>query len=84
MVPSLKDVDNYQAMQYQPYSNSPKTLGSCGACHSSSRGEDDLGEYAEAHGGSKPEKENGCFICHTSVEVTIAKWPHAFTWQNSN
>lgn len=84
MVPSLKDVDNYQAMQYQPYSSSPKTLGSCGACHSSSRGESNLGEYAEVHGGSKPEKENGCFICHTSVDATTSKWPHAFTWKNSN
>jgi hypothetical protein len=84
MVPSLKDVDNYQALQYQPYSKSPKTLGSCGACHGSSRGDDDLGEFMEVHGGSKPEKENGCFICHTSVEYNISKWPHAFTWKNSN
>ena len=84
MVPSLKDVDNYQAMQYQPYSNSPKTLGSCGTCHHSSRGEDDLEEYAEVHGGSNPEKQNGCFICHTSVKTEITKWPHSFTWQNSN
>ncbi|MDX9772442.1 MAG: hypothetical protein RBT02_03360 [Bacteroidales bacterium] len=84
MVPSLKDVDNYQAMQYQPYSKSPKTLGSCGTCHGSSRGDDNLNEFMEVHGGSKPEKENGCFICHTSVENSIAKWPHAFTWKNSN
>jgi len=84
MVPSLKEVDNYQAMQYQPYSSSPKTLGSCGTCHDSSRGEGNIGEYAEAHGGSNPEKQNGCFICHTSVEANISKWPHAFTWQNSN
>jgi len=84
MVPSLKDVDNYQAMQYQPYSKSPKTLGSCGACHGSSRGDDNIKEFMETHGGSKPEKENGCFICHTSVENNTAKWPHAFTWKNSN
>jgi len=84
MVPSLKDADNYQAIQYQPYSDSPKTLGSCGTCHHSSRGEDDLGEYAEVHGGSNPEKQNGCFICHTSVKTDITKWPHSFTWPNSN
>lgn len=84
MVPSLKDADNYQSMQYQPYSKSPKTLGSCGTCHGSSRGDDDLKEFMKAHGGSKPDKENGCFICHTSVEYKIAKWPHAFTWKNSN
>ena len=84
MVPSLKEADNYQAIQYQPYSKSPKTLGSCGTCHGSSRGDDDLGEYMEVHGGSRPEKENGCFICHTSVENNTSKWPHAFTWKNSN
>ncbi|MDM8003475.1 MAG: multiheme c-type cytochrome [Bacteroidota bacterium] len=84
MVPSLKDADNYQAMQYQPYSKSPKTLGSCGTCHGSSRGENEIEDYAEVHGGSNPEKENGCYICHTSVQANTAKWPHAFTWQNSN
>lgn len=84
MVPSLKDADNYQAMQYQPYSKSPKTLGSCGTCHSSSRGENEIEDYAEVHGGSNPEKENGCYICHTSVQANTAKWPHAFTWQDSN
>jgi hypothetical protein len=84
MVPSLKEPDNYQAMQYQPYSSSPKTLGSCGTCHRSSRGENEIGDYAEAHGGSNPEKQNGCFICHTSVKTDISKWPHSFTWQNSN
>jgi len=84
MVPSLKDADNYQAMQYQPYSKSPKTLGSCGTCHSSSRGESEIDDYAEVHGGSNPEKENGCYICHTSVQSNTARWPHAFTWQDSN
>ena len=84
MVPSLKDVDNYQAMQYQPYSHSPKTLGSCGTCHDSSRGENDMGEYAAKHGGSNPEVVNGCYICHTAVYNTTGEWPHAYTWKNSN
>jgi hypothetical protein len=84
MVPSLKDVDNYQAMQYQPYSNSPKSLGSCGTCHDNSRGEGNTGEYAEVHGGSNPGKINGCYICHTSVYNTSSEWPHAYTWKNSN
>ncbi|MGB8358232.1 MAG: hypothetical protein WCD55_06410 [Bacteroidales bacterium] len=84
MVPSSKAVDNYQAMQYQPYSTSPKTLGSCGTCHSSSRGESDMGEYAGQHGGSNPETKNGCFICHTSVSTNTSSWPHAYTWKNSN
>jgi hypothetical protein len=84
MVPSSKDVDNYQAMQYQSYSTSPKTLGSCGTCHDSSRGVSDMGEYAGMHGGSNPEKMNGCFICHTSVSTNTSEWPHAYTWKNSN
>ncbi len=85
MVPSLKDPDNYQAMQYQPYSDSPKTLGSCGTCHDSSRGEEeDISEYEEEHGGSNPEEINGCFICHTEVHNTRDKWPHSYTWKNSN
>src|SRR5659263_46341 len=82
MVPSSKDVDNYQAMQYQPYSTSPKTLGSCGTCHDSSRGVSDMGEYAGQHGGSNPETMNGCFICHTSVSTSTGDWPHAYTWKN--
>jgi hypothetical protein len=84
MIPSSKDVDNYQAMQYQPYSTSPKTLGSCGTCHDSSRGESDMGEYAGMHGGSNPEEMNGCYICHTSVSTVTSEWPHAYTWKNSN
>jgi hypothetical protein len=43
-----------------------------------------MGEYAEMHGGSNPEKMNGCFICHTSVSINTSSWPHAYTWKNSN
>jgi hypothetical protein len=43
-----------------------------------------MGEYAEKHGGSKPEEMNGCFICHTSVSTNTGEWPHAYTWKNSN
>lgn len=85
MVPSLKESDNYQAMQYQPYSKSPKTIGSCGTCHSSSRGaEDEISDFLEKHGGSDPEKIIGCFICHTAVYGNTSQWPHAYTWKNNN
>jgi len=85
MVPSLEDADNYQAMQYQPYSNSPKTLASCGACHDNSRGEEDeISEFVEKHGGADPEKITGCYICHTAVYDERSQWPHAYTWKNSN
>jgi hypothetical protein len=85
MVPSLKASDNYQAMQYQPYSDSPKSLGSCGTCHGNSRGEEgEMDGFVEKHGGSNPEKVIGCFICHTVVYNNTGEWPHSYTWKNSN
>ena len=72
-------------MQYQPYSKSPKSLGSCGTCHDNSRGEEgDISEYEEVHGTDKPEEINGCFICHTAVYNTRDQWPHGYTWKNTN
>jgi len=85
MVPSSNASDNYQAMQYQPYSDSPKSLASCGACHDNSRGEEDeISEFTEEHGGDDPEKIIGCFICHTTVYGNTSEWPHSYTWKNSN
>jgi len=76
MVPSREAADNYQALQYQ---GAAKTIGSCGACHGSSRGAG-LSEFGEAHGGTNPEVRNGCHMCHTVVPTTTAKWPHSFEW----
>jgi hypothetical protein len=84
MIPSLVAKDNYQALQYQGSTNRVKSIASCGVCHESSRGEDNMGDFAETHGGPKPEKTNSCHICHTSVSTDSAKWPHAYTWKNSN
>jgi hypothetical protein len=85
MVPSSNDKDNYQTMMYQNYAKSPKTIASCGTCHDNSRGESgEMGEYLEKHGGSNPEEINGCFICHTTVYLDTEKWPHSFTWKNTN
>jgi hypothetical protein len=85
MVPSSSDKDNYQSMMYQTYAKSPKTIASCGTCHEDSRGAyQDIGDYSEVHGGTNPEKVNGCFICHTNVQSNTSEWPHSYTWTNSN
>lgn len=75
-VPSRVDIDNYQSQQYQNYA---KAIGSCGACHSSSKGQD-LSDFLEAHGsGGRP---NACYVCHTAITSTnTAKWPHQFQWK---
>jgi hypothetical protein len=78
MIPTNILSDNYQALQYQ---GAEKTIGSCGACHGSSRGPGELGDFAEEHGGSSPRVPNACAICHTSVTTNTAQWPHSFQWQ---
>jgi hypothetical protein len=70
--------DNFQALQYQ---GKALTIGACETCHKTSRGDDNLGEYMEEHGGPNPEKSNACNVCHTAVTTTnISKWPHMFQW----
>jgi hypothetical protein len=83
MYPSREATDNYQPIQYQG-SAKIKSIGSCGVCHSSSRGAGNISEFGEAHAGTSPEHKNGCHICHTVVSTNTAAWPHAFTWNNSN
>jgi len=83
MYPSRETADNYQPNQYQ--GSKIKTIGSCGICHSSSRGESgDLNEFSGRHGGTSPKTSIGCRVCHTSVSSNTAKWPHAYTWKNTN
>lgn len=84
MIPTNKAVDNYQALQYQNFGGRVKTMGSCGGCHPNSRGDSEMGEFGEAHGGSNPERPNACHVCHTVVPTTTNLWPHAYTWTNSN
>jgi len=84
MIPSLVAKDNYQSLQYQGSTGKVKSIGSCGVCHSSSRGESEIGDFAEEHGGTVPKKMNSCHICHTSLSIDTTKWPHAYTWKNSN
>jgi hypothetical protein len=82
-VGSFTNWDGYQSQQYQGYSTRVKSIGSCGVCHDSSRGEGSS-EFAEAHGGPNPEQENGCYACHTAVPSSTVDWPHSFQWRNSN
>jgi hypothetical protein len=83
MIPTSVASDNYQALQYQGSSGPVKSIGSCGVCHSSSRGGGDIGEFAGTHGGSSPEHKTACHVCHTQVTTDTALWPHAYDWKNS-
>lgn len=77
MVPSREASDNYQAQQYQGVS---KSLGSCGVCHSGSRGAG-TGEFLGEHGAGR--RSTACNICHTAVtSVNTARWPHQYQWKN--
>lgn len=85
MMPSREASDNYQSVQYQGFTSKIKSIGSCGVCHNSSRGESgNLGEFAETHGSLNPERVIGCSACHTAMSTNTALWPHAYTWKNSN
>jgi len=78
MVPTRIQLDNYQALQYE---GAAKSIGSCGACHPSSRGQGAGGDFLEEHGGTNPRVPSACSICHTSVPANTAQWPHAFQWR---
>ena len=62
-VPSTKESDNYQAVQYQ---GKALSLGSCKVCHSTSKG-GGLNGIVTAHGGSRP---TSCTVCHTGPITT--------------
>ncbi len=82
MYPSREAKDNYQPNQYM--GSTIKTIGSCGVCHDDSRGEGVGGEFAEVHGGTNPEAQNACHVCHTAISTNTAAWPHSYTWHNTN
>ncbi len=82
MIPSRENADNYQALQYQ---DADVTIGSCAACHDSSKPEDgDIEEFREKHAGSNPERRSACAVCHTALpaDVTSTSFPHQFEWSN--
>ena len=72
-VPSTKDPDNYQALQYQ---NKALALGSCRVCHDTSKG-GGLNGVVSAHGGTQP---TACNVCHTGPITTTNPYnfPHRF------
>jgi hypothetical protein len=76
-VPSTKDVDNYQALQYQAKA---LALGSCRVCHSTSRG-GGLNGVVAAHGSGRA---TACNVCHTGSITTNnpAQFPHRFQQRN--
>jgi hypothetical protein len=81
MMPSREASDNYQAVQYQTTVNS---IGTCGTCHKSSRGEGGVElakKFASKHGGRSTDEPTACHVCHTAVSSNLAKWPHSFQWR---
>jgi nitrate/TMAO reductase-like tetraheme cytochrome c subunit len=81
---TFKNWDSYQSIQYQGYTSTVKSIGSCGVCHQSSRGQErSIGEFSEIHGSLGPEQPIGCSACHTSIPARTAAWPHAYQWKNS-
>jgi hypothetical protein len=78
MVPSREAKDNYQAVTYQ---GKAVTIGSCGACHSTSKGAGSS-EFMETHGGTSPEERSACAVCHTAVlSAETNLWPHKYSWR---
>lgn len=77
MVPSRQASDNYQSQQYQTRT---KSIGSCGVCHSGSKGAG-LGEFLGQHGSGGVF--TACNVCHTVVTTTnTTNWPHQYQWKN--
>ena len=76
-VPSDKEADNYQALQYQAKALS---LGSCKVCHKDSKGGGLIG-IVDAHGGGQP---TSCTVCHTGPIRTTnpLNFPHSFQHRN--
>ncbi len=72
-VPTSKDPDNAQAIQYQAKALS---LGSCRVCHKTSKG-GGLNGIVSAHGGTQP---TACNVCHTGPIRTNNPlgFPHQF------
>jgi len=78
MVPSREASDNYQALQYQGVA---KSIGSCGGCHSGSRGAGSA-DFLSNHGASG-ETPSACNVCHTGITASdTSKWPHQYQWHN--
>jgi hypothetical protein len=85
MVPSSQPSDNYQARQYMSQlpganPNTETSMGSCGACHNSSKPHS-LNGWIEEH---RSEHTSACNVCHTGFTDpgSSSKWPHNFQWKD--
>ncbi len=80
MLPSREAGDSYTTIKYQGSKAAVKTIGSCGACHSSNHGEG-FSDWNSEHGGSSPQVQSACSVCHTGFQNPIqANFPHQFQW----
>jgi len=72
-VPSTKDPDNAQAVQYQ---TKALTIGDCKVCHKTSKG-GGLNQVLQGHSGNQP---TACNVCHTGPIRTTNPigFPHQF------
>ena len=80
MLPSREAGDSYTTIKYQGAKAAVKTIGSCGACHSSNHGEG-YTDWKSEHGGASPQVQSACNVCHTGFQNPIqANFPHQFQW----
>jgi hypothetical protein len=80
MLPSSQPMDSYSAAKYQGTAAAQKTIGSCGACHSSNHGEG-FSEWRGEHGATGTSTESACNVCHTGfLNPVQANFPHEFKW----
>ena len=80
MLPSNQAMDSYTSVRYQGKAVAEKTIGSCGACHSSNHGEGFTNWY-DKHGKPGAEVQSACNVCHTGFQnPTQANFPHQFQW----
>jgi hypothetical protein len=80
MLPSNVAGDSYSAVYYQGKEAAEKTIGSCGACHSSNHGKG-FSDWYDTHGRSGAGTQSACNVCHTGFTNPIqANFPHQFLW----
>jgi len=80
MLPSNQAMDSYTAVRYQGKVAAEKTIGSCGACHSSNHGEGFTNWY-DKHGKPTADTQSACNVCHTGFQNPVqANFPHQFQW----
>lgn len=88
MVPSSEASDNYQAHQYlgslPGAANSEKSMGSCGACHNTSRGPGAGASVTDWTAQHAADTTSACNVCHTgfTAPTNATLWPHQFQWKS--